>query len=421
MFRYCENMPRGIVVHGSPTIAAFLTFGLASAVALEAVAQVPPSCAEVSSSAPGSAIYLRVGDTQQPLIKRLGKALLSNQTPKKIQLIYVTSGSCTNVEEFWNDNPITTNAFYVPNDPDFDPNEAAPTCTMPSEGISIDLGNSATFVSSCTSSSPPPDVQVLRGPLQAYLFVVPKTSSQDAITAREAYFAFGFGDRSPAYPWNKESFFYIRPDTKSSIRTPSAAIGLQSTLWRGDRLDKSTEVLSAIVNATDANRSIGILGAQIYDDNRDKNVKALAFRSAGQHFAYYPDSTREARDKLNLRKGRYGPWSPTEWMIRVDSNGDPENEDAAYVADLILGKTVSPAPDFETIDTIIEVGQVPDCAMEVTREFEGAPLSLYTPEEPCSCYYESKVGQVDQTSCASCGSNADCASGTCRRGFCEAQ
>ena len=40
---------------------------------------------------------------------------------------------------------------------------------------------------------------------------------------------------------------------------------------------------------------------------------------------------------------------------------------------------------------VANVGLVPDCAMRVTRSFEGGPLSLYKPVESCTCKYESTV------------------------------
>jgi hypothetical protein len=66
------------------------------------------------------------------------------------------------------------------------------------------------------------------------------------------------------------------------------------------------------------------------------------------------------------------------------------------------------------IEVIAAVGLTPDCAMGVTRSFEGGPLSRYAPAESCVCKYESLVAQ---SSCATC--TTTCATGVCRNGFCE--
>ena len=52
--------------------------------------------------------------------------------------------------------------------------------------------------------------------------------------------------------------------------------------------------------------------------------------------------------------------------------------------------------------------------MKVSREFEGGPLSLYSPTQDCTCKYESLVAT---SSCATCTDT--CATGVCRNGFCE--
>ena len=92
--------------------------------------------------------------------------------------------------------------------------------------------------------------------------------------------------------------------------------------------------------------------------------------------------------------------------------------DARYVIDLIAGKEVTPAPNFDMIAIISAVGLVPDCAMGVTRSFEGGPLSLYAAQQSCVCKYESLV---DTTSCSTCSSTQPCTAGVCRKGYCEVQ
>ncbi len=57
--------------------------------------------------------------------------------------------------------------------------------------------------------------------------------------------------------------------------------------------------------------------------------------------------------------------------------------------------------------------------MNVERGAEGGPLTTYQSADPCGCAYEAAVGTAP-TSCVTCTSAANCASGqTCRHGYCE--
>jgi hypothetical protein len=103
-------------------------------------------------------------------------------------------------------------------------------------------------------------------------------------------------------------------------------------------------------------------------------------------------------------------------MDTTDTSGTPVKTDARYVVDLIAGHSVTPAAGFDIFDMISKVGLVPDCAMQVKREFEGGPLSPYKPTESCTCKYESIVAT---SSCETCSTT--CATGVCRNGFCEVQ
>lgn len=377
--------------------------------------------AQVACSTLPNPLFLQVGDTQEPLMKGLGRALRDADAP--ITLIYLTSGSCTNVEAIYTDVPITKNPLYVPStteDPSWTTAKPSLPCTIDPAGHAVDVANSALFVSSCNAAAPPTGIRLFPGPVQGYGFVVPKQSSQRALTAEEAYFVFGFGNRGMAEPWTNEAQMFIRTVTKSTLLTLAATIRVPAKSWRGMQFDKSSDVQSALLASGSPEQAIGILGVELFDRNRDK-LNLLAFRAFGQRYAYFPDSTHTAFDKRNLRDGHYIPWSPTVWLTKVDAGGTPLNANAKYVIDLILANQVTPKPKFEPIDIAIDVGLVPDCAMQVTRSYEAGELSPYQPAEPCGCYFEAKATGKAPATCMSCAETKPCATGACRHGYCEAR
>lgn len=367
-------------------------------------------------------IYAQVGDTQNNLMRRLARALRDN-TDNPITLVWTTSGSCANISAIYTRValPTATNMNYAPSVAENANWNVAtdPTlqCTPPANTVP-DIANSALFNSACTTDQPPATVHLEYGPVQAYVMAVPEASSQTAITFEEAYFVFGFGMAGMVQPWNDELSMFIRTVTKSTLLAWAANISVPADKWKGVRLDGSPMVVSNLQAATsNAEKAIGILGAEVYDAQRT-TLNSLAFRAKDQYAAYYPDSTSTSRDKQNVRDGHYTVWSPTVWMDTT-ANGTPVNPNTRYITEMIAGKTVTPAPSFNMIDIIAAVGLVPDCAMRVKRSFEGGPLSLYMPTESCTCKYESLV--APPSSCATCDANTPCASGVCRSGFCEVQ
>jgi hypothetical protein len=370
-------------------------------------------------------IYLQVGDTQLNLMKNLGRALRDNSA-KPITLVFTTSGSCTNINGFYTQAPITTTFQYVPSsqeDPLWQGTSPTLQCAPPTGGVIPDIGNSALFIPSCTNEPPVPDfVQFTNGPVQAYVLAVPKASSAIAITFEQAYFVFGFGPTLLASmagsidPGLDENELYIRTVTKSTLLTWAANIAVDPTKWHGNKLDGSPMVVSGLQNSTNPSAAIGILGAEVYDANR-ATLTELAFRAQGQYAAYFADSTSTSRDKKNVRDGHYTVWSPTVWMNKVDpTSHQPVKADTQYVIDMIAGKQVTPTPSFDANVIVARVGLVPDCAMRVARDFDGGPLRLYKPAESCTCKYESIV---DASGCATCDDSTPCATGVCRAGYCE--
>ncbi|HVK77672.1 MAG TPA: hypothetical protein VM734_30415 [Kofleriaceae bacterium] len=375
--------------------------------------------AQVACDTLPNPVYMQIGDTQQPLIKELGRALRDN-TPNPITIVYITSGSCTNITAVYNNTPVTMNMLYAPSvaeDPNWTTAMPARSCTAPAGGAIPDIGNSNVFISACDPNPVPANVDVYHGPVQAYVLAVPEASTQTSITAEEAYFVFGFGPAGMITPWDDLTKLEGRTNTKSTLLSWAYNLGvLPVTKWKGNRHDGSNMVVQALLDSTTPEKSIGILGVEVYDQYRNM-LDVLAFRGYGQWAAYYPDSTASALDKKNVRDGHYTVWSPTIYLTRKpDPTPTAAQVRARYVVDLIIGRSTTPAPNFNSTAVVMHNGLVPDCAMKVQRSSEGGNLSLYQPPEDCTCYFDS---QTSSTSCATCSASNPCASGTCRNGYCE--
>jgi hypothetical protein len=386
-------------------------------VARIASAQTPPPCATTLTNP----VYMQVGDTQVNLMNRLGRALRDN-TGHEITIAYFATGSCTNMNAIYKKTPITAALSYIPStleDPNWTPAMPPLQCSPPTGGQVPDIANMIVFPSSCPNSVPPGFVRTFTGPAQSMVMAVPIASSQTAITFEEAYFVFGFGAAGMVAPWTDVSQLFIRTVTKGTLLSWAAAISVPAAKWQGIREANSNgpcpSVQCDLETSTSPQAALGILGAEIYDADRT-NLKALAFRSKDQYAAYFADSTATSHDKKNVRDGHYTVWSPTVWMDTVDQDNNPVKPDARYVVNLLINKSPLPAPNFDIVEIESTVGLVPDCAMGVQREYDGGPLSLYSPPESCTCKFENTVAT---TSCTACSDSAPCATGVCRDGFCE--
>jgi hypothetical protein len=365
---------------------------------------------------------MQIGDTQVNLMNRLGRALRDN-TGHEITIAYFATGSCTNMNAIYNKTPITVPLLYVPStleDPSWTPASPLLQCAPPAGGQVPDIANMIVFPSSCPNSVPPGFVRTFTGPAQSMVMAVPIASSQTAITFEEAYFVFGFGAAGMVAPWIDVSQLFIRTVTKGTLLSWAAAISVPAGKWQGIREASSSgpcpSVQCDLETSASPEAALGILGAEIYDADRT-NLKALAFRAKDQYAAYFADSTATSHDKQNVRDGHYTVWSPTVWMDTVDQDNNPVKPDARYVVNLLINKSPLPAPSFDIVSIESTVGLVPDCAMGVQREYDGGPLSLYTPPESCTCKFESVVG--GSTSCTACDDSTPCATGVCRAGLCE--
>jgi hypothetical protein len=285
------------------------------------------------------------------------------------------------------------------------------------------MGIPIVFPESCTTTVAPPSVKAFKGPVQSFVFVVPKASTAQAISAEEAHMVFGFGANGQVAPWTDETFYFVRPATKGTQVSLGAIIGVPASKWKGNAIDQSTALASMVAASASPGKTIGILGAEIYDGATNRAaLRALSFEAIGQKGGYFPDTMVAAFDKRNVRDGHYAGWSHVFYLTNVDGQGMPTSAAAGRVIDVLTGAATADVPaGLDSLALVASKGLVPLCAMNVKRDNEGGPLSLNQPAEPCGCAYENAVGTLPST-CTACSATSPCSAAgqTCRQGFCEA-
>jgi ABC-type phosphate transport system substrate-binding protein len=322
----------------------------------------------------------------QPLVQQLGKALAGTTT-----VIYSAQGSCVGVNNIVSAAPVTGTAIY------FDATGAMLTCNLPTGGAVVDVGLSDIFVDSCTGAPAPSGIGQFSGPVESMLFVMPKAAQQQAITADEAYFVFGFGAAGMAKPWTIEANLAVRNSSSGTQGILASNIGVPAGRWKGTDSKNSTGVLNAItaLAATAPDSAIGILGSDFYDAHRD-TLKSLAFQGAHQYAAFYADSTATSFDKRNVRDGHYVNFGYLHMVTHVDANGVPSTPAAKRFVDWITGNTnattgTPPPTGFDLFNATVAAKLVPSCAMKVQRTSEGGLIKPYTPPTDCSTAFEAAV------------------------------
>jgi hypothetical protein len=398
----------------------------------------PPPC----SALPGTIVYVESGDTQEALLKRLGRELRDRAD---IMLVFLFTGSCALTPNLYNGTAIAPGQVmdFIPSTAEnaaWTTADAESTCTVmtPTQPM---LGISALYPASCQLGGPDAgsNIGLIDGPIQAYTFVVPPaafTADGMAIYAEEAQAAFGTGKGTGlvsfngSAEWNDPTQMFFRPTSKSTLVSTAFNVHLTAGAMAQGAVDEamSSQVLSAVAAATSPS-AIGILGDEVYDTQGRGKVDVLAFKAFGQNRAYFPDSTQTAFDKQNIRDGHYTMWSPTVYITQVDSTGAPINPAVKYVTDVVTGSAAATPPDggapIDGLADITAVGLTPSCAMQVTRTTpqDGSPISAATTPPSCTCYFLSKIPNATGpvANCVPCGGDASVCPGgdTCLRGFCE--
>lgn len=287
------------------------------------------------------------------------------------------------------------------------------------------------------------------GPVNPAMFAVPPTSSEKVITAEAAYRVYAFGSGSAPLaktvsPWLDENLIFKRTGSSGTQQTIARLLGMPFDALRGVNVRSSSNMRRAIDQVsvsfpTEVNKAIGISTSEIVDVNRSQ-MRSLAYQHYGQPVAFYPDSDVNLFDRRPIRDGHYPLWLLLHVFSRVDGNGNAaaapnaaleafagksKGERDATVQTLVnvmASRAVPPVASVNILGALKLLGNVPSCAMTVTRLSEGADIVPFSPPAPCGCAFEAANPGSAPAECVQCSASQPCTGTTrttCSFGYCE--
>ena len=380
--------------------------------------------AQVDCSTLPAPLYVSGTTDVKPLLSRLAPKLSTAAGAEQLTVVYQAVGSCTAVDAVLTGAALQGTAVYWAGPLNANGTGVESSCTLPA-GQKADLALSDVTVRTCTGQALPASVGEFSSVVQPFGFVVPPNSAQSAITAEEAYVLFKYGAEAGKQvpPWTEPTLVAIRTPAASTQLLVGLAAGVPGTQWSANLTNINTGSSAVVAkvaaeNTTgNADRTLGILSAQRYDENRDK-LKMLAFQSFQQAClgAVYPDAQPTSLDKRNVRDGHYSIWGYLWSVAPVDGGGLVQGARARQFIDFLGGTAAVNGAD--PVADAARSGAVPACAMKVRRAFDGADLEAWAPPSPCGCFFEQVA--TGATDCAACGAGGACpGGGTCHFGYCE--
>jgi hypothetical protein len=369
----------------------------------------PPTNARCSDLVPPP-LYLMASSAFTLILRTFAQALASEVT-----LVYKYDTSCPSLDSILTgDTKIRGTAVYWSGDRQLECDVEQP--------ILAQIGGCDVAPEACVPGyTGSPNLVDEPGPIQVFMFTVPKGSMQTVISAEAAYNVWGFGAESGVEPWVTPNLIFKRFFDSGVQQVISATIRLPMNAWRGIPIKGSTEMKPALIATADPERTIGITSADQADAQDTRaNLRTLTYQHYDQSCGYLPDSTSGSFDKKNVRDGHYTLWAPYHFYSRKSDRMNDER--IANVINYFTGAKRLPNPNTDLITTLKQGGLVPACAMRVEREKEGAVIKPFKPSPSCGCYYDvTSPGGYTPPECASCRTDRDCPveRPICSFGYCE--
>jgi ABC-type phosphate transport system substrate-binding protein len=397
----------------------FLNRHAAGAVAAAALAlSVAPEAraADCSALTGTTAVYITGSSAVKPFLAKAAVKLLPD-----ITIVYLSAGSCAGVASMTTADGAMTGTGTI-----WDNTGTAGTCALDlPPGNPVDIGASDVYASTC-GTPVFAGVTDTHGPIQIMTFAMPVgATATNVISAEAAYMVYGFAADNAAdtvAPWSDPTAIFQRNGTSGTQNMLATAIRVPAAKWKGGLNAASGDVFTSMTTAAGAGKSantIGILATDYVDLHRD-TVKALAYQHYDQTCGYLPDSSATTFDKVNVRDGHYMIWGPLHLYSHPGVSASVQK-----VLDLLSLK----ADDGTMIQTEAKAGDVPDCAMHVSRTGEIGPLASYQPAVGCECKFLFEATGAAPSDCKTCtAATATAACGVagsrgthCNFGYCEVQ
>jgi hypothetical protein len=396
-------------------LVACLAAGCA-ATAGTAFAQTKPTCDSlVADNTLPHPVYGNGGSAITADLGKVAAALAGLSSP--INILYSDSGgACTQLEAYV-DQAVKTDFHYWTAD------GQQHDCTAPLAGQATSFAHNGNPASACTTVTLPGDVKDFGGPVQVLNLVTGPQSSEQVVSADSLYVTYGFATLAP---WTNTAHIVKRSGTSFATLLLSAAIGVPGSAFLGDVTapDQKTVIDTVVAAATsNAQDAIGyVSGSAAY--KAAGTVKILAFQAKGQSCGFWPDSAPNKKDRLNVRTGQYELWTPGHFLTKVDGSGNPVDPDVKNLIDWYLGNTAGP-DGVDVTGLITDSGDVPLCAMQVTREGLLGAISSWAPDAngtgPCTHYFEQRAtGSTTGTPCTNDMQCTNAKEPKCRFTYCEA-
>jgi hypothetical protein len=370
-----------------------------------------PNC----SSLPGTILYGAGGSAQQPLLAQIGTQLAAAAAP--ISLVYSDSGSaCAGYNDLVTPTAITGTALF------WDGSGNTLTCQLDAGGDPVTfavMGNAPDLCSGVTGLAT--GFGQFLGPVQPIDFVVPASSTQQSISTEAAYYIWGFGASAASNtlsPWGTPADIFTRSASSFvglfvglDTGVPAATVAAHGT---SESTNSATvTALTALNGTANAEAGIGFVSGEVADGNRSV-IKVLAYQHTGQTCGYWPDSTINAFDKVNVRSGQYWLWSPVHFYAAVDASGAITDTNTANFIGLFTGTAAAPA-GVDVFGAEIAAYTVPSCAMQAWRDGDLAAPYSYAPATPCSCEFDFATNNTNKpATCTTCTQDSDCTTNHCR-------
>jgi len=389
-----------------------------------AFAQTKPQCSSLNLPHP---IYGAGGSAITSDLKGVGAALSQLSSP--ITLLYSDPSACAGFQGFVSKSVKSDFKYWTVDPKDgktIVENGCSPDQVLGQEVAFSHMGNTADF---CPNTTLPGGVGDFTGPIQTVNVITGAGSNETSISAEALYYVYGFGADGKVAPWTNQAHTVQRTSSSFVQLFLAAAINVPPGAFKGGVSEQNQ---SAVVNdvtnfGTQGNGqdAIGFVsGSAAYGV---KGVKTLAFQAKGQTCGFWPDSTSTSLDKANVRNGQYYLFTPGHFFARVDSKGNIVDTDVANLVGWFNG-TVDPPEGLDVVALTIGAGDIPQCAMQVTRQGTAGAISSFAPPIPCTHYFEENA--TGTTSGTVCSTDKDCKSKTepkCRvfpsnatSGYCEA-